>query len=142
MDQINACFPKTGVWADFESHSDGNATRLFTEEFGSDASLSVISNWAASNDTTGFGHELLTDSGVDVEGQIGSVVGTGNGRNLTAFGIEVEVGIDPKESTQSSLGSLGYVVISPDSDANGILLLLTGWFMWVVVRRPHWRQAR
>ncbi|MEQ9411438.1 MAG: flagellin [Fuerstiella sp.] len=80
VDRINEFSAQTGVTAEIVSGS----TRLYTDDFGSDASISVVSNVAAAGTSSGFGTTLATDTGVDVVGTIGGTSFTGSGNILTA----------------------------------------------------------
>ena len=80
VDRINEFTAHTGVTAEIS----GGVTRLYTEDFGDDASISVVSNIAASGASSGIGTSLLTDTGVDIVGTIGGTSFTGSGNILTA----------------------------------------------------------
>lgn len=80
VDRINEFTTQTGVVAEISSGS----TRLYTEDFGSDAEISVISNVAAADDSSGIGTTAITDAGVDIVGTIGGTSFTGSGNLLTA----------------------------------------------------------
>ncbi len=81
VDRINEFTSQTGVTADV---STGGATRLYTQDFGSDASVTVVSNVAAGTTSSGFGTTLQTDSGVDIVGTIGGTSFNGTGNVITA----------------------------------------------------------
>ena len=80
VDRINEFTTQTGVVAEISSGS----TRLYTEDFGSDAEISVISNVAAADDSSGIGTAAITDAGVDIVGTIGGTSFSGSGNLLTA----------------------------------------------------------
>lgn len=80
VDRINEFTTQTGVVAEIDSGS----TRLYTEDFGSDSEISVISNVAAADDSSGIGTTEITDAGVDIVGTIGGTSFTGSGNLLTA----------------------------------------------------------
>ncbi len=80
VNRINEFSAQTGVVADVDS----GKTRLYTKDFGSDASLTVVSNVAAGATSSGFGTALVTDTGVDVIGTIDGTSYTGSGNMLTA----------------------------------------------------------
>ena len=82
ISRINEFTAQTGVVAD--ANGTGTRTRLYTEEFGSDAELSVISNTAAAATSSGIGVVEVTDTGVDIIGTIGGTSFTGSGNVLTA----------------------------------------------------------
>ncbi|APZ93684.1 flagellin [Fuerstiella marisgermanici] len=80
VDRINEFTTQTGVKAEI----NGTTTRLYTEDFGSDAEISAISNVAASGSSSGIGTSALTDDGVDIVGTIGGTSFNGSGNLLTA----------------------------------------------------------
>jgi len=80
VDRINEFTTQTGVKAEI----NGTTTRLYTEDFGSDAEISAISNVAASGSSSGIGTTALTDDGVDIVGTIGGTSFNGSGNLLTA----------------------------------------------------------
>ncbi|MFO1093769.1 MAG: flagellin [Planctomycetaceae bacterium] len=80
IDRINEFTGNTGVVAE----DNGGNTRLYSVQFGSAASISVVSDTAAAADSSGFGTSALTDTGVDVAGTIGGNAATGVGNALTS----------------------------------------------------------
>ncbi len=80
VNRVNEFTAQTGVVADIDSGS----TRLYTKDFGSDASLNVVSNTAAGATSSGIGTTTITDNGVDVIGTIDGTSYTGSGNVLTA----------------------------------------------------------
>jgi len=80
VNRINEFTAQTGVIADTNS----GATRLYTDAFGSNSSLTVVSNVAAAGTSTGFGLTSVTDTGIDVIGTIGGTSFTGVGNVLAA----------------------------------------------------------
>ena len=81
LDRINEFTDQTGVRA-FGNNGD---TYLYSVEFGSSATISVISDVAFSgSNTTGFDTSLRTDTGVDITGTIGGDAATGIGNTLTS----------------------------------------------------------
>ena len=81
IDRINEFTAQTGVIAE----DNAGTTRLYTEQFGTAASISVSSTnaAAAAADNSGFTTTVSTDDGVDVAGTIDGVTGTGVGNVLT-----------------------------------------------------------
>jgi flagellin len=101
---------------------DPGETRLRTVQFGSNATITVQSNVAATaaGDSSGFGTTLQTDAGADVAGTIGVYQATGHGNVLTgadtdgAKGISIEVsGLDPTvaASYRTASGPLGTLTV-------------------------------
>ena len=80
VNRINEFTAQTGVIADV----DGGATRLYSEAFGSAQSMTVVSNVAAAGTSSGFGTTAVTDTGIDVIGEIDGTQFTGVGNVLTA----------------------------------------------------------
>jgi flagellin len=80
IDRINEFTGQTGVVAE----DNGGNTRLYTTQFGSAASISVVSDTAAAADSSGFGTTVINDTGVDIAGTIGGAAATGQGNILTS----------------------------------------------------------
>jgi len=117
VNRINEFTSQTGVIAD----TNGGATRIYSEAFGSDAELTVVSNVAGAADSSGFGTTELTDSGVDVIGTIGGTSYTGVGNVLTAnAGAEKGLSIQLAASTganafETVTGAQGNVTVANNS---------------------------
>lgn len=116
--QINQFTGQTGVTAD--NNGAGGATRLYTTQFGSGAKISVQSNVAAANNSSGFGTAQTQVQGTDIAGTIGTYAATGNGNVLTgttgagAQGISIAVtGMATTISTVS--GAQGNVTVQDNS---------------------------
>ncbi len=116
--RINEFTSQTGVVAENDP-TTATATRLRTSEFGASASISVVSNVAASGTSSGFGTTLVTDAGVDIVGTIGGNAATGTGNILTSTaggsnGSTVRVGA-ATDVANSATGAQGYVSIEDKS---------------------------
>ncbi|WP_437206719.1 flagellin [Planctomicrobium sp. SH664] len=116
VSRINEYTAQTGVKADIVSGD----TRLSTTAFGSAAKISVTSNVAAADDSSGFGIGLLTDNGVDIAGTVGGVTYTGVGNVLTATsgavkGLSLKFATDPLDAAKSVTGAQGNVTVSDNS---------------------------
>lgn len=116
INRINEFSSQTGVTAEL----DGTTTRLYTEAFGSGADISVVSNVAAAATSSGFGTTEITDSGVDVIGEIDGISYTGVGNVLTANsgsakGLSVQFAADGADATLTVTGAQGNVSISDNS---------------------------
>lgn len=116
ISRINEFSSQTGVTAE----NDGGDTRLYSSNFGSGASISVVSDTAAAADSSGIGTTALTDSGVDVVGTIGGTSFTGSGNVLTATsgaaqGLSVQFATDPADATSTVTGAQGSVAVSDNS---------------------------
>lgn len=117
--RINEFTGQTGVTAE-DDPTAANTTRLRTAQFGTSATLKVVSNRAGANDSSGFGTTLLTDSGVDIEGTIGGNAATGSGNVLTGTagqsnGLRVRIAADSSDLALSATGSLGNVTVADNS---------------------------
>ncbi len=108
---INQYSGQTGVVADIS----GTSTRLYTNQFGSNAKLSVQSTVAAATTSSGFGTTQVNATGTDVAGTIGGFAATGNGNVLTgntgagASGISIALGLAAGSATTSVTGAQGNV---------------------------------
>lgn len=116
--RINEFTGQTGVIAE-DDPSNAGATRLRTQDFGSAASISVVSNVAAAATSTGFGTTLLSDAGVDVAGTIGGNAASGVGAVLTgtagaSTGIKVLIGA-AADAANTVTGAQGNVSVSDNS---------------------------
>ncbi|MCA9075322.1 MAG: hypothetical protein KDA93_09835 [Planctomycetaceae bacterium] len=116
ISRINEFSSQTGVTAE----DDGGDTRLYSSNFGSGASISVVSDTAAAADSSGIGTTALTDTGVDVVGTIGGTSFTGSGNVLTATsgaaqGLSVQFATDPADATLTVTGAQGSVAVSDNS---------------------------
>ena len=80
IDRINEFTSQTGVIAD----ATGGSTRLYTQAFGADANIRVVSNTASGGTSSGFGQTLLSDDGIDIAGTFDGVTVSGKGNLLTA----------------------------------------------------------
>ena len=118
ISRINEFTSQTGVIADDDPNNAGQ-TRLRSVDFGSSASIEVVSNIAAAgnDDDSGFGNVALTDTGVDVAGTIGGNAASGVGTTLTGTagltkGIKLAVGVDPADLGTTVTGTQGSVAIA------------------------------
>lgn len=64
--------------------ASGNTLKIGTEAYGSEQTVSVVSNVAAASGGTGIGTTKLSDSGLDVAGTIGGETASGKGQLLTS----------------------------------------------------------
>ncbi len=99
VSRINDFSDQTGVTADIS----GGKTRVFSQAFGSDAKVSIVSNVAAAATSSGFGTTLSNDTGVNVVGTINGDSFTGKGNVLTATsgsskGLSVQFAADAADS--------------------------------------------
>jgi len=99
VSRINDFSAQTGVTADIS----GGKTRVFSQAFGSDAKVSIVSNVAAAATSSGFGTTLSNDTGVNVVGTINGDSFTGKGNVLTATsgsskGLSVQFAADAADS--------------------------------------------
>lgn len=119
VSRINEFTAQTGVTADV--NGTGGATRLYTEEFGSDADISVISNVAAGATSSGIGTTAITDTGVDIVGTIGGTSFTGEGNVLTATsgnakGLKLELAARTGANAHTTVtGAQGTIAVTDNS---------------------------
>jgi flagellin len=115
VSRINEYSGQTGVTA----RIDGTTTQLYSEDFGSGASVSVVSNVAAAATSSGFGTTAINDSGLDVAGTIGGTAASGAGNVLSstagsAEGISVRLATSATP-TETVTGAQGNVTVSDNS---------------------------
>jgi len=123
IETINHFTSQSGVVAD--NGGTGGATRLYTEAFGSTATLSVHSNIGpAAGASSEFATSTATDAGVDIAGTIGGITFRGNGNLATGTtgpikGITVSVNpVDESPAGSPELtatGVLGNVTVTDNS---------------------------
>jgi flagellin len=117
VNRINEFTSQTGAIAD----TDSGATRIYSNAFGSGATLNVVSNVAAAADSSGFGTTVVSDSGVDVIGTIDGVTYTGAGNVLTAnSGVANGLSVQLKAGTganafETVTGTQGNVTVTDNS---------------------------
>lgn len=119
ISRINEFSSQTGVIAEDDPNSAGS-TRLYTTEFGADATVTVVSDTAASTTSSGFGTTADTDSGVNIQGEIDGVVATGIGAVLTSEsgaskGLAVKIGEDATDKANTVTGAQGNVTVTNNS---------------------------
>lgn len=117
VDRINEFTAETGVVAEISS---GGATRLYTTDFGTDATVNVVSNVAPAAGSAGFATTLTSDSGENIQATIGGVAVTGSGNSLTATsgvvdGLTIEVAESATDATLTATGALGSVTVNNNS---------------------------
>lgn len=118
VNRINEFTSETGVVASAVS----DRLNFRTEEFGSSASISIISDVAAgtTGNTSGIGTSEITDDGLDIAGTINGQTATGQGNQLTStvgdsLGVVVKVDEASAASTASATGALDNVVVTDNS---------------------------
>lgn len=115
--RINEFTGQTGVTA--EDNGSGS-TRLRSAAYGSNVSITAVSNIAAAGTSSGFGTTALSDAGVDVIGTIGGTSFTGKGNVLTATsgaaqGLSISFAADSANLTQTVTGAQGNVTVTDSS---------------------------
>jgi flagellin len=116
VSRINEFTSQTGVTAEVS----GGATRLYTNAYGSAATISVVSDVAAAATSSGIGTTAINDTGVDVIGTIGGTSFTGLGNVLTATsgaaeGLSIQLATDSTNATQTVTGAQGAVAVVDNS---------------------------
>ena len=114
IDRINDFSAQTGVIAD--DGGAGGETRLYTDAFGDEATVTVISNLAPTTSTSGFNNTEESNTGRDVIVEIGGNAYNGQGNVVTATGgsekgltVAIAEGTDPFETATGSLGTVDVV---------------------------------
>ena len=117
VSRINDFSSQTGVTAEVVT----GLTRVYSQAFGSDAELSIVSNVAAAGTSSGFGTTLATDTGVNVVGTIDGDTYTGKGNVLTATagnakGLTVQFAADSADAVLTvAAGAQGNVTVVDNS---------------------------
>jgi len=117
--RINEFSGQTGVVAE-DDPSAANTTRLRSTQWGSSASIQVVSNQAGAADSSGIGTTVLNDTGVDIAGTIGGTAFTGVGNVLTATsgaakGLKVSIAQSNTDAALTVTGAQGNVTVSNNS---------------------------
>lgn len=117
--RINEFSGQTGVVAENDPTA-ATSTRLRTTDFGSSASIQVVSNTAAAATSSGFGTTQLNDTGVDIAGTIGGSAATGKGAVLTgtagaSTGLKVSLAESATDAAASVTGAQGQVTVTNNS---------------------------
>lgn len=115
--RVNDFSAQTGATAEISS---GGATRVYSNAFGSDADVSVVSNTAAAATSSGFGVTAATDTGVNVVGTIGGTSFTGKGNVLTATsgnaeGLSVQFAASSTNAALTVTGAQGNTTVVDNS---------------------------
>lgn len=118
IDRINEFSTQTGVKAD--ANGAGGATRLISNDYGSGAKITAISDRADAANSSGIGVTALTDTGVDIAGTINGVAATGSGNVLTANsgaakGLSVSLAAATATSAATVTGTQGDVTVVNNS---------------------------
>lgn len=118
IDRINEYTDQTGVVAD--NHGASSATRLLSTQFGTGASVSVVSNVAGSTTSSGFGTTVLSATGTNIAGTINGVAATGSGNTLTATsgaakGLSISIATVNSTSASTVTSAQGSVNVSNNS---------------------------
>lgn len=119
IDRINDFSAQTGVIAD--DGGAGGATRLYTDAFGTEATVDVISNTASATTSSGFANTKASNTGTNVEVTIGGNAYTGKGNVVTATGgsekgLTIAIAEDAAAIvTTQAAGALGTVDVTDSS---------------------------
>lgn len=117
VQRINEFSDQTGVIADVK----GTSTRLYSQSFGTDSTVTVTSNVASGGTSSGFGLSAINGTGSNVIGTIGGTSFTGKGNVLTATsGAAKGLSVALKASTgttahQTVTGAQGNVTVVDNS---------------------------
>jgi flagellin len=119
INRINEFTGQTGVIAD--NNGASSTTRLYTQAFGSNSEIEVVSNTANAATSSGFGTTAITDTGIDVIGTIGGTSFTGVGNVLTATsgtakGLTVSFGAGSGSGANATVnGAQGNITVADNS---------------------------
>ncbi|GAB5442011.1 MAG: B-type flagellin [Fuerstiella sp.] len=116
VDRINEFTAHTGVQAEVS----GGVTRLYTVDFGLNATIEAVSNVAASGTSSGIGTTLLTDSGQDIIGTIGGTSYTGTGNVITADsgaprGLSIQIAASSGDATTTGTAVTSTMSVTDNS---------------------------
>jgi flagellin len=116
IDRINEFTAQTGVTAEL----DGTSTRLYTQDFGSDATITVVSNVADDSTSSGFGTTLQTDDGIDIVGTIGGTSFNGSGNVITADsgtakGLSLQIAASSSDATSTGTAVTSTISVTDNS---------------------------
>ena len=116
VDRVNEFTSQTGVVAEVI----GSSTVLYSEDFGSDQTITVSSDVVGAGDSSGFGTTGATEVGVDIEATVGGVAVTGSGNTLTGTtgavkGLEIQIAASAADSSVTETGALGDVTVTNSS---------------------------
>jgi flagellin len=117
VSRVNDYSAQTGVTAEISS---GGATRVYSNAFGSDADVSIVSNVAAAATSSGFGTTALNDTGANIVGTIGGTSFTGKGNVLTATsgnanGLSVQLAASSTNAALTVTGAQGNTTVVDNS---------------------------
>lgn len=118
VNRINEFTSQTGVIAD--ANGAGSSTRLYSQDFGSNAEVKVVSNVASADDSSGFANSLQSDSGIDIVGTIGGTSFTGSGNVLSAStgsakGLSLQVAASSGDATSTGTAVTSTVSVTDNS---------------------------
>jgi len=99
INRINDFTSQTGVIADLPVLA--GPTRLYTQDFGANAVVEVVSNRAASPSNSGFSTVRDKSTGTDIQLNIGGNSYTGNGSSVVATG-GAELGLEVRANPSSN----------------------------------------
>lgn len=117
--RINEFTGQTGVTAENDP-SAATSTRLRSAQFGTAATIQVVSNQAAAATSSGFGTTQVSDTGVDIAGTLGGNAASGSGNILTGSaglsnGLKVSLAANSADLALSVTGAQGNVTVQDNS---------------------------
>ncbi|MEC8554265.1 MAG: flagellin [Planctomycetota bacterium] len=112
ISRINEFTSVTGVVAEDNS----GTTRLRSVEFGSAATIDVVSDTASATTSSGIGTTALSDTGVNIAGTIDGTAGSGSGNVLTSVsgasqGVAVRIAENGSNATETVTSTQGTVSV-------------------------------
>jgi flagellar hook-associated protein 2 len=113
LQKINAALSDAGVSANAVNDGTG-AIKIYTSDYGSSQSISVVSDQAGAPGSTGFGTVPVSDTGTDIAGTINGHAAVGYGLTLTGADTYPEQGLS-LAIAQTTTGSYGSIAVTEGS---------------------------
>ncbi len=118
LTKINDALEANGAQATASDDGTGRI-KIVTDSYGSNQTITVVSNQADADGTTGFGNAPVSGTGVDISGTINGDVAVGSGLTLTGVAGRPEEGL-VLTIAQTTTGSYGTIRVGADyTDAAG-----------------------
>jgi flagellar hook-associated protein 2 len=113
LQKINAALSDAGVAASAVNDGTG-AIKIYTNDYGSSQSITVVSDQANAPGSTGFGTTPVSNTGTDIAGTINGHAAVGSGLTLTGADTYPEEGLS-LTITQTTTGSYGSITVTEGS---------------------------
>jgi flagellar hook-associated protein 2 len=113
LSKINGALSNQGMAATATDDGSGKI-KIATNNYGSDQTITVVSDRDSASGTTGFGTFPNTSSGVDIAGAINGHEAIGSGLTLTGASGQPEEGLSLNIS-QTASGNYGSITVASDT---------------------------